>query len=152
MLLVFIWQPSCAAWRAFSGESLDGLTAIASLPPVKAVKPCREIAAALGFALDTSQVSVGLLVGKRPAAIAPPKFEAVTMGFDSPRRGPADPAEWAAWYKANPAPYLAPGFYGPVSMSPAEQHAEALKALPPLKWFVEMGKSLRAQRKARGKR
>jgi hypothetical protein len=84
--------------------------------------------------------------------LTPPRVEAVTMGGDSPRRGPRDPKAWAVWYTAEETyPWrTASGWDRQVSLGPsrAERHAAILKAeLPPVKYFTEIGKQLRAARR-----
>lgn len=151
-LLLFVWTPSLQSWRAFNGDGLDTLAAIASLPPLRTERDCVAVAEALGYRADLSQSHLGTicaLIPPPPAAIAAPRYESVTMGLGTPRAGPEDTREWASWYVNAPGAHLPPGHHGPLQQSRKEQHEEALKALPPLKYFQEIGKALRAQRKGR---
>jgi hypothetical protein len=160
-LLCFTWTSSTQSWLALNGDTLETLAPIVGLPALKSAAMCVGVAEALGYRADLSRVDSGFITAVR-LAVRPATIESVTMGGETPRRGPRDTKAWAVWYKrgdvyketvevsvgswtSNKSKVTREFTLGP---SPLEQHMEALKALPPLKYFIELGKQLRAARKA----
>ena len=83
---------------------------------------------------------------------------AVTLGGGSPRRGPKDTKAWAEWYKhghvyrewVNPRPGIdRAGWFREFTLgpAPADMHREMMLEARPDKYWVEIGKQLRAARR-----